>query len=88
MVKLSSRKEVHPFLRIIGAEDAKICFNFLIGLLNLSICLRMICVTEFVPLHNIPYIFLSPDSQPYLSIEEFLASPDRQRNLSTFNPTA
>ena len=43
-------------------------------------------VTEFVPLHDIPYIFLSPDSQPYLSVEEFLASPDQQRDLSTFVP--
>ena len=42
MVKLSSGKEVRPFLRVVGAEDAKICFNFLIGPLGLSICLRMI----------------------------------------------
>ena len=33
-------------------------------------------VTEFVPLHDIPYIFLSPNNPPYLSIDEFLASPD------------
>ena len=33
-------------------------------------------VMEFVGLHNIPYIFLSPNSLPYLSIDEFLASPN------------
>ena len=43
-------------------------------------------VMEFVSLHDIPYIFLSPDSQPYLSIDEFLISPDRYWNLSTFVP--
>ena len=46
MVKLSGGKEVCPLPRVIGAEDAKICFNFLIGLLSLSICLRMICGGE------------------------------------------
>ena len=45
-------------------------------------------VTDFVPLHDIPYIFLSPDSQPYLSVDEFLASPDQYQNLSTFVPNA
>ena len=44
-------------------------------------------VTEFVPLHNIPYIFLSTDRGPYFSIEEFLASPDRQ-DLSAFIPNS
>ena len=43
-------------------------------------------VTEFIGLHDIPYIFLSPDSQPYLSIDEFLASPDQYWNLSGFVP--
>ena len=43
-------------------------------------------VTEFVPLHDIPYIFLSSDRTPYLSIDEFLASPDQHRDLSTFAP--
>ena len=45
-------------------------------------------VMEFVPLHDIPYIFLSPDSQPYLSIDEFLASPDQYQNLSLCVPNA
>ena len=43
-------------------------------------------VTEFVPLHDIPYILLSPDGGPYFSIDEFLASPDRYPNPSTFVP--
>ena len=47
MVKLSGGKEVCPFPRVIGAEDAKICFNLLIGLFHLSICLRVICGGEF-----------------------------------------
>ena len=46
-MKLSSGEEVHPFLRIIGTEDAKICFNLLIGLFHLSICLRVVCGGEF-----------------------------------------
>ena len=43
-------------------------------------------VMEFIGLHNIPYIFLSPDSQPYLSIDKFLTLPDRYQNLSRFAP--
>ena len=43
-------------------------------------------VTEFVALHDIPYILLSPDGGPYFSIDEFLASPDRYPNPSTFVP--
>ena len=46
MVKLSGGKEVHPFLRVVGTKDAKICFNLLIGLLSLSVCLRVICSGE------------------------------------------
>ena len=45
-----------------------------------------LCVTEFVPLHDIPYIFLSPDNSPYLSIDEFLASPDQHLDPSAFIP--
>ena len=48
--------------------------------------MQMVCVTEFVPLHDIPYIFLFPDRAPYLSIDEFLALPDRHLDLSTFAP--
>ena len=46
-MKLSSGKEVHSFLRIIGTEDVKTCFNLLIGSLGLSIHLRMICSGKF-----------------------------------------
>ena len=46
----------------------------------------MAFVTEFVPLHDIPYILLSPDGGPYFSIDEFLTSPDRHPDLSTFVP--
>ena len=42
-MKHSSGEKVCPFPRIIGTEDAKICFNLLIGLLSLSIHLRIIC---------------------------------------------
>ena len=46
-MKLSSGKEVCPFLWVVGAENAKIYFNFLIGLFCLSICLWVICSGEF-----------------------------------------
>ena len=46
-MKLSSGKEVHPFLRVVGTEDVEICFNLLIGLFCLSVCLRVICSGEF-----------------------------------------
>ena len=47
MVKLSGGKKVRPFPRIVGAEDAKIYFNLLIGLFCLSIHLRVIHGGEF-----------------------------------------
>ena len=43
-------------------------------------------VTGFVPLHDIPYIFLSSDGGLYFSIKEFLASPDRYQDPSAFVP--
>ena len=46
-MKLSSGKEVCPFLRVVGTEDAKICFNLLTGSFCLSICLRVIRGGEF-----------------------------------------
>ena len=46
-MKLSGGKEVHPFPRVVGTEDAKICFNLLIGSFRLSIRLRVICSGEF-----------------------------------------
>ena len=45
-MKLGSGEEVCPFLRVVGTEDMEICFNLLIGLLSLSICLGMICDGE------------------------------------------
>ena len=47
MMKLSGGKEVRPFPRIVGTEDAKISFNFLIGSFRLSICLGVISSGEF-----------------------------------------
>ena len=47
MMKLSSGKEVRPFPRVIGTEDVKISFNFLIGSFRLSVCLRVISSGEF-----------------------------------------
>ena len=47
MMKLSSGKEVCPFLRVVGTEDVKICFNLLIGPFCLSISLRVVCSGEF-----------------------------------------
>ena len=46
MVKLSGGKEVRPFPRVVGTEDAEIGFNFLIGPFGLSIRLRVICSGE------------------------------------------
>ena len=47
MMKLSSGKKVRPFSGVVGAENVKICFNLLIGLFRLSICLRVIHGGEF-----------------------------------------
>ena len=45
-MKLSSGTEVHPFLRVVGAEDVKICFDLLIGSFYLSIHLQVVCSGE------------------------------------------
>ena len=45
-------------------------------------------VMEFVGLHDIPYIFLSPEEPLYVSIVDFLTSLDQFHNLSTFIPDA
>ena len=42
MVEFGGGKELHPFGRVIGAEDAEIRLEFLIGSLSLSIGLRMV----------------------------------------------
>ena len=46
-MKLSSGKEVRPFPRVIGTEDAKVSLNFLISSFRLSIGLRVISGGEF-----------------------------------------
>ena len=42
MVEFSRGKELHPFGWVIGAKDAKIGFEFLIGSFSLSVSLRMV----------------------------------------------
>ena len=42
MVEFSSGKKFSPFLRVIGAKDSEISFEFLIGSFGLSISLRMV----------------------------------------------
>ena len=42
MVEFSGGKELHPFSRVIGAEDAEISLKFLIGSFSLSIGLRVV----------------------------------------------
>ena len=42
MVEFGRGKELYPFSRIVGAEDAKIGFKFLIGPFSLSVGLRMV----------------------------------------------
>ena len=47
MLKFSSRNEVEPGFRIVGAEDVEICFNFLIGVFSLPMSLRVVGSGEF-----------------------------------------
>ena len=42
MVEFGGGKELHPFSRVIGAEDAEISLEFLIGLFSLSIGQRVV----------------------------------------------
>ena len=42
MVEFGGGKELHPFSWVIGAEDAEISFEFLIGSLSLSVGLRVV----------------------------------------------
>ena len=42
MVEFGGGKELHPFSRVIGAEDAEISFEFLIGSFSLSVGLRVV----------------------------------------------
>ena len=41
-MEFSRRKELYLFSRVVGTEDMKIHFKFLIGSLGLTISLRMI----------------------------------------------
>ena len=42
MVEFHRRKELYPFSRVVGTEDVEICLELLIGLLSLTISLRVI----------------------------------------------
>ena len=42
MVEFSGGKELHPFSRVIGAEDVEISLEFLIGSFSLSVGLRVV----------------------------------------------
>ena len=42
MVEFSRGKELYPFRWVVGTEGAKVCLKFLIGLLSLTISLRVI----------------------------------------------
>ena len=42
MVEFGGGKELHPFSWVVGAEDAEISLEFLIGSLSLSIGLRVV----------------------------------------------
>ena len=42
MVEFGGGKELHPFSRIVGAEDVEISLEFLISSLSLSIGLRVV----------------------------------------------
>ena len=46
MVEFGGGKELHPFSRVVGAEDAEISLEFLIGSFSLSIGLRVVCSGE------------------------------------------
>ena len=41
-MKFCQGKKLYPFSRVVGAKDAEICFELLIGSLSLTISLRMI----------------------------------------------
>ena len=42
MVEFCREKKLYPFSQVVGAKDMEICFELLIGLLGLSISLRMV----------------------------------------------
>ena len=51
-MELSGREEVHPFSRVVGAKDAEICFDFLIGSFGLSISLWMVGLCQISGSHE------------------------------------
>ena len=61
MVEFCRGKELYPFSWVVGAKDAEISFEFLIGLLSLSICLRMVCCGEVNIILEETSKFLSED---------------------------
>ena len=50
--------------------------------------IETLSVMEFIGLHNIPYIFLSPDEPLHVFLAKFLISPNQFCNLSFFVPLA
>ena len=46
MMEFGGGKELHPFSRVVGAEDAEISLEFLVGSFSLSVGLRMVCGGE------------------------------------------
>ena len=46
MMEFGGGKELHPFSRVVGAEDAEISLEFLVGSFSLSVDLRMVCGGE------------------------------------------
>ena len=46
MVEFCRGKELYPFSWVVGTDNAKICFKFLISSLSLTISLRMISSGE------------------------------------------
>ena len=42
MMKFGGGEELHPFSQVIGAEDAEIGLEFLIGSFSLPVSLRMV----------------------------------------------
>ena len=47
VLEFGGREEVKPTFGIIGAKDTKVCFDFLVGALHLSVSLRVIGSGKF-----------------------------------------
>ena len=46
MMEFGGGKELHPFSWVVGAKDAEISLEFLVGSFSLSVGLRMVCGGE------------------------------------------